>query len=52
MLGSKKKKRKKELDQENVYFSWEPHSVIEPTFVRLIPQLFESVEVTGNLYTV
>lgn len=50
VLGAREKK--KELDQENVYFFGEPRSVIEPTFVRLIPRLFESVEVTGNLYTV
>lgn len=51
-LRWEQEKKKKESDQENVYFSWEPRSVIEPTFVRLIPRLFESVEVTGNLYTV
>lgn len=43
---------KKSLDEDNVYFFGEPRSVIEPTFVRLIPWLFGSVEVTGNLYTV
>lgn len=51
LCWEQEKKKKKESDRENVYFFWEPRSVIESTFVRLIPRLFESVEVTGNLYT-